>query len=47
MSEHRGWRRVLSAAALALLVAACGIKGSLEPPPGASDEEPDSLITSY
>jgi predicted small lipoprotein YifL len=35
------WRRVLVAALLAGLVAGCGVRGDLEPPPGAEQEPED------
>jgi predicted small lipoprotein YifL len=34
-------RKVILAALLAALVAACGVRGPLEPPPGAEDEPED------
>jgi predicted small lipoprotein YifL len=34
-------RRLLVAALLAGLVAGCGVRGDLEPPPGAEDEPQD------
>ena len=34
-------RRLLVAATLASLVAACGVRGPLEPPPGAEEEPLD------
>jgi predicted small lipoprotein YifL len=35
------WRRLLLAALLAGLVGACGVRGGLEPPPGAEQEPED------